>query len=143
MPGHFQPAADIAGTHQGRAYAVRYATTDQPGSVWSVTGNPDGTRQVATIPIGVQYARSEYAFASGRLYFPASDPVHGDELWSVPIPPPCPADFDGDEVVAVADVFAMINAYFAADPIADVDGNYAVEVDDLFAFLTDWFRGCH
>jgi hypothetical protein len=54
----------------------------------------------------------------------------------------CAADFDCDGTVAVADVFAFINAWFAGDPSADIDGVNGLQVADIFAFLNTWFGGC-
>jgi hypothetical protein len=54
----------------------------------------------------------------------------------------CTADFDGDGHLGISDVFAFVNAWFAADPLADIDGNGEIEVADIFAFLNAWFAGC-
>ncbi len=132
----------LAGPYRGRAYAVLYPSTSRPGEVWSMTGNPAGSRLVATIPVGIQISRNTFGFAGDRLYFPAIDETHGDELWSVPLPRACPADFDGDEQVGVADIFAMIGAFFAGDLGADADGNGVLAVADVFRFLNDWLAGC-
>ncbi len=50
-----------------------------------------------------------------------------------------PADFDGNGVVGVPDIFAFLSAWFAADPRADIDGIPGVSVPDIFAFLSLWF----
>ncbi len=53
----------------------------------------------------------------------------------------CVADFDGDGTLAIGDVFAYLNAFFAGDPSADVDGG-GMTTADVFAFLNLWFEGC-
>jgi hypothetical protein len=57
-------------------------------------------------------------------------------------PSACAPDFDHDGHVAVADIFAFLNAWFAGDPRADFSGNGVLEVADIFAFLNAWFAGC-
>jgi hypothetical protein len=52
---------------------------------------------------------------------------------------PCPADFDESGTVTVADIFAFLTAWFAADLRADIDQSGVLEVLDIFAFLTIWF----
>ena len=60
----------------------------------------------------------------------------------------CPADFNASGSLAVDDVIAFLNSWFAGasqDPTAnpaDFDENGAVEVRDIFAFLNAWFGGC-
>ncbi len=54
----------------------------------------------------------------------------------------CAADFDGNGVRQVADIFAFLNAWFAHDPDADVDGTPGIGVPDIFVFLSLWFAGC-
>jgi hypothetical protein len=56
--------------------------------------------------------------------------------------PPCPADFDGNGVVEVPDIFAFLSAWFASDPRANFDGVGGIGVPDIFAFLSAWFAGC-
>lgn len=55
---------------------------------------------------------------------------------------PCPADFDCSNGVAVDDIFAFLNAWFAQLPQADFNGVNGVEVADIFDFLAAWFAGC-
>jgi hypothetical protein len=54
----------------------------------------------------------------------------------------CPADFDGNGTLAVADIFAFLNAWFAGSPSADFDHLNGLQVADIFAFLNAWFAGC-
>jgi len=56
--------------------------------------------------------------------------------------PACAADFDGNGLVQVPDIFAFLSAWFAQGPGADFDGNGQVQVPDIFAFLSAWFAGC-
>ncbi|MBY0311899.1 MAG: cohesin domain-containing protein [Phycisphaerales bacterium] len=59
------------------------------------------------------------------------------DLW-----PLCIADFDGDGLLAVVDIFAFLNAWFAGDCRADFDNLGGLAVQDVFAFLNAWFGGC-
>jgi len=54
----------------------------------------------------------------------------------------CRADFDGDGVVGVPDIFAFLSAWFAMNPAADIDMDGAITVPDIFSFLSLWFAGC-
>lgn len=54
----------------------------------------------------------------------------------------CPADFDGNGMRDVGDLFAFLSVWFAGDPTADVDGIGGVQVEDIFEFLNAWFAGC-
>lgn len=49
------------------------------------------------------------------------------------------ADFDGNGVVAVSDLFAFLRAYFNGDSRADMDGNGVIGVADIFDFLSHYF----
>ncbi len=55
--------------------------------------------------------------------------------------PHCPADFDNSGNLAIADIFAFLNAWFAGDPAADFNGG-GLAVQDIFDFLNAWFSGC-
>ena len=57
-------------------------------------------------------------------------------------PTPCPADFDGNGVREVPDIFAFLSAWFAQSPAAAFDGMNGITVPDIFAFLSAWFGGC-
>jgi hypothetical protein len=54
----------------------------------------------------------------------------------------CPADFDCSGALGVVDIFAYLNAWFAADPRSEFDGVSGLQVADIFAFLNAWFAGC-
>jgi hypothetical protein len=53
----------------------------------------------------------------------------------------CPADFDCSGGLAVADIFAFLNAWFQGDPHADFNGG-GLAVQDIFDYLNAWFTGC-
>jgi hypothetical protein len=61
---------------------------------------------------------------------------------TVSIGTPCEADFNGNGVREVSDIFAFLAAWFAQDPTADLDGTPGIGVPDIFAFLSTWFAGC-
>jgi hypothetical protein len=54
----------------------------------------------------------------------------------------CPGDFDDNGMLAVDDIFAMINAWFAGEPAADANYSGTLEVQDIFDYLSLWFAGC-
>ena len=55
--------------------------------------------------------------------------------WIVTIEPDCDADVDGNGVVNVDDLVAVILAWGTDDAAADVDGNGIVDVDDMVAVI--------
>jgi len=56
--------------------------------------------------------------------------------------PPCPADWNGNLVTDVPDIFAFLSDWFAMAPAADFDGAAGIQVADIFSFLSAWFAGC-
>jgi hypothetical protein len=54
------------------------------------------------------------------------------------VPPPCPADLDGDGVVNVIDLLQLLGAWGTADPTADINGDGIVNVLDLLELLAAW-----
>ncbi|MBX3402627.1 MAG: hypothetical protein KF699_04355 [Phycisphaeraceae bacterium] len=59
-----------------------------------------------------------------------------------PTAPFCWADWDGNGVVEVADIFAYLADFFASHPCADLDLSHGVDPGDIFVFLGYWFAGC-
>lgn len=51
-------------------------------------------------------------------------------------------DFDRNGSVTIGDIFAFLNAWFAADPKSDFDRVAPITTSDIFTFLNAWFRGC-
>lgn len=54
----------------------------------------------------------------------------------------CPADFNGDTHITVADIFTYLDAWFARDPRTDINMDGAANIQDIFDFLATWFAGC-
>jgi len=54
----------------------------------------------------------------------------------------CPADFNGDLVITVPDIFSFLSAWFAGSSAADINRSRALGVDDIFAYLSAYFAGC-
>jgi hypothetical protein len=52
--------------------------------------------------------------------------------------PPCPADLDGNGVVNVSDLLALLGAWGQSGVPADLDGSGAVDVADLLMLLAAW-----
>ena len=53
----------------------------------------------------------------------------------------CTADYNGDGVVSVQDIFDFLAGWFAGAPAADFNGG-GITVQDIFDFLGAWFAGC-
>ena len=62
------------------------------------------------------------------------------------LPPSCPVDVDGDCVVSVGDMLAVISGWGpcpAGEPCtADIDGDGMVAVGDLLSVIASWGEGC-
>lgn len=56
--------------------------------------------------------------------------------------PQCIADFNQDEAVNSADLFAFLDAFFAIRPSADINEDTLVNSLDFFEFVTAFFAGC-
>jgi hypothetical protein len=51
-------------------------------------------------------------------------------------------DYDRNGTLAVADIFAYLNGWFAGASDTDFNRDGAVGVQDIFDFLNHWFMGC-
>ena len=54
----------------------------------------------------------------------------------------CRADFNGDGLATVQDIFDFLSAWFMGAPAADFNHSGAVSIQDIFDFLGAWFAGC-
>jgi len=54
----------------------------------------------------------------------------------------CPADFTGDGLLDIFDVFAFLNAFNTSDPAADFTGDGLFDIFDVFGFLNEFNAGC-
>ncbi|MCA9302843.1 MAG: hypothetical protein KC996_01840 [Phycisphaerales bacterium] len=75
----------------------------------------------------------------------ALSPVVGVEMFcsvSGPCPDYCRADFTGDELIDIFDVFAYLDLFNAADELADLDMDGEFSIFDVFMFLDAYQLGC-
>jgi uncharacterized membrane protein len=90
-----------------------------------------------------QLAAANGISADGRaIAGDGTDPAGNEEGFLARIPAFCYADFNGDSVVNVTDIFAYLAAWFANNPHSDFNLDGAVNVSDIFAFIAAWFAGC-
>jgi hypothetical protein len=54
----------------------------------------------------------------------------------------CYANFNGDGVLSVQDIFDFLSAWFAGDPRADFNQDTHLNVYDIFSFIAGWRNGC-
>ena len=54
----------------------------------------------------------------------------------------CPADYEGNGIVTIDDLFLYFNAYFTNHISADMNGSGSVTIDDLFLYLNAYFTVC-
>ena len=55
-----------------------------------------------------------------------------------PCPNPCTADVDGDGVVGVNDLLALIGGWGSNDSTLDLDGSGSVDVADILLLIAAW-----
>lgn len=79
--------------------------------------------------VGSQDVNTSFVYGDGRLNLTFDAPA-------------CPADFNGDHVRDVADLFGYINAWLAKTANANFNHDNAVDVADLFGFINAWLAGC-
>jgi hypothetical protein len=63
-------------------------------------------------------------------------------LWTTPLTPPCPADFNGDTLLDFFDYLDFAQAFAAEDPTADFDHNGQIDFFDYLDFATAYESGC-
>ncbi len=138
--------ADVRPTFRGFFVAgnrVFFAGTDSEHGteLWSSDGTPEGTSIVADLNPGACSAlRDKYlAFAGSTLYFGATTPGDGHQLWAVKV---CFADFDDSGFVDTDDYSAFVLAFEAGTDDADFDGSGFVDTDDFTAFVLAFEAGC-
>ncbi len=128
--------------------AVLGATTNAPaGAVvrWSREGGwplGDGVQADGSVVSGSQTGMLTVENARAGSYFC----IVSSECGSVNSNPVeiavCDADYDCSGGLAVGDIFAFLNGWFAGSASADFDGESGLQIGDVFAFLNAWFAGC-
>ena len=124
------------------------------------TGTVDGVRIIAEVgggehtylmdeeigPTADGYAPSHiyrYTSACGNFAMGTYDP-EDPEATDTPgsenpaCPSDCPSDFDGDGIVGVSDVLALIAGWGGNDPTHDLDGDGTVGVGDILIMIGAW-----
>jgi hypothetical protein len=143
--------------------SINFATFDPAPSVantFTITafiGTVDGTPVGKTAGIGV---RSTGNYPTGTLTFTATerpfDAVHLSVMGARPngfaidsivaTAERCQADFDGDDAkvapIAVQDIFAFLDSWFACELRADFNHDGVMNVSDVFDFVNAWIAGC-
>lgn len=104
----------------------------------------DTTVDLNLITTGLPGVMTEARDASeSGLIVGTADGLFGPEaVLLTPTGTGCAADFDGNGLREVPDIFAYLSAWFSQDPRADVDGTPGITVPDIFSFLSAWFAGC-
>jgi hypothetical protein len=147
--------------------AQSVAITVQPGPVIAAVGRPASFHVGAsgTVPMTYQWRWNQTALSdSGRITGSATDtlainPLQTADAGSYDVVVTdvcgsntsvaaalrvqlCMADFNGDGILTIQDVFDFLNAWFAGDPRANFDGMNGLQVADIFDFQNAWFAGC-
>jgi hypothetical protein len=108
------------------------------GSAWHAVG---ASPLEAGLGVGHLAVLSTHEF-QGNLVAAGLSFDDGSTFLATYTPACCRVDFDADGHVAVADIFAFLNAWFAGDSRTDFDNDGHIAVADIFAFLNAWFAGC-
>lgn len=91
--------------------------------------------------------RSGWGTRFAALSGPGTDASRGTWLYLavtnlVYVPPTCPADFNGDDVVDFADLLVYLNAYNAGYPQADLNSDGSLDFTDILEFLNLFNTPC-
>ncbi|MCA9302688.1 MAG: hypothetical protein KC996_01050, partial [Phycisphaerales bacterium] len=130
------------------------ATQLASGSV--LEGTIDLAGELGVVPETVHLAVLSYASPDGSTLnmtkqVPATQDGDGNvepnefaliELCSLTGDGCCPADFTGDGVLDVFDVFAFLDAFNAGDAAADITGDGVFDIFDVFGYLDAFTAGC-
>lgn len=104
----------------------------------------DGSQNVWTLPVPSAWHVGDHARVRGDfVYCPniCLVPCVTGAIYSV-CTTGCRADFDRSGVVAITDVFAFLNSWFAGSLSTDANLSGGLDVDDIFTFINIWFAGC-
>jgi hypothetical protein len=144
----FVPVAGTVGDPAATIVWGQFSSVDSTFAPSAIQGAPARIDRSFHVGVGSHQHNQGFAIGGRGVYdltliawdangvFADSDPV------TFRIATTCPADYDADGVVAVADIFAYLNGWFAGDVRADFNGSETVEVQDIFDFLNAWFQGC-
>ncbi|MCB0352863.1 MAG: hypothetical protein KDD64_05035, partial [Bdellovibrionales bacterium] len=127
--------------------ALFTASLTTPARIFAVQGGSISSDQGSIILSSLKLGSSEALNDSGEVVISAgiTSPNPNDEAVikiRLQDQMQCHADFNGDGIVNVDDLFAFLSAWFAQSMSADFDGSGDIDVPDIFLFLTVWFEGC-
>ena len=63
-------------------------------------------------------------------------------LWTLPLPPSCPADFNNDNAVDFFDYLDFVDAFSSQLPAADFNGDSSIDFFDYLDFVDAFSIGC-
>ena len=79
---------------------------------------------------------------SGTLVFYAQFTDGRSGIISMPLPPNCAADYNGDGMLDMSDCDDFVQALEAGDPGADINGDRFLSFEDFDAFVAAFENGC-
>jgi hypothetical protein len=112
------------------------------GTMYNFRFTATGAPEVGQVELGVYKSGGAMSY-SVSTYIPAGDPIDPCDL---PLGS-CPEDVDGDGVVAVGDLLAIVADYGECGdgtyrPAGDVDGDCCITVSDILAVVNAWGNDC-
>lgn len=110
-------------------------TNGTPAITWWTVDGGGGTASAGAFELRGTIGQPDAGVASGGGFTLAGGFWTGGDTT-----PPCPEDIDGDGVIAVGDLLAVL-ADWGGSGAADVTGDGTVDVADLLAVLAAW-GGC-
>lgn len=132
-----EPTLGVQLVHDG---IVLPTDTTTDGSPW--LGRDWNTGSDRRMGLNIRNAQPEHA---GEYRFQLSNPCGTVQTEPFRVTIRCGGDFDGDNAVTTADLFAFFQAYFSFEFDAQhgaFNGTEELSVADLFAFLTDYLTPC-
>jgi uncharacterized membrane protein len=111
--------------------------------IWRQGRGMEDLQAVLAPPAGWNLTEAMGISADGRIVVGSGYPANGNsEAWIATVPPPCPADFNGDGLLNSQDFFDFVGAFFGGTPNADFNGDGQINSQDFFDFVTAFFAGC-
>jgi hypothetical protein len=153
----------VAGGNSGKSYQIQFlgvadADSVDSGSIFSSSTVQDSVAgtNAAIAPYGSPMSLGALVFRAKIVYDINNDGIFADpsgagsgstspdqayNVAMVLMPRIPKGDFNRDQLVQVADIFAFLNTWFAGGAGADWNGDGTITVQDIFDFLNDWFTG--
>lgn len=98
---------------------------------------PPQSAPVHLISVTVPLSQGELTLSNPIFSDPFGEMILISGPGTLVLPDPCPADLDGDGLVGVDDVLAVLG-FWGGGSGGDANGDGSTDVDDMLAVIADW-----